>query len=61
MTMEPRAQQTAAVLSVFAIVGTLFVALRLYTRFFIIRASGWEDWVLFSSWVRSMKTCGRCH
>jgi len=49
--MSTRAQQTAAVISVFAILGTLFVALRLWTRFFVIRAPGREDWVLFSSWV----------
>jgi hypothetical protein len=51
IAMDTRAQQTAAVISIFAILGALFVFLRLWTRFFVIRASGWEDWVLLSSWV----------
>ncbi|KAF2681252.1 hypothetical protein K458DRAFT_406607 [Lentithecium fluviatile CBS 122367] len=56
MATDPRAQQTAAVLSIFAIIGTLFVGLRLWTRFFIIRAPGWEDRLLISSWIFAAAT-----
>lgn len=49
--MEYRAAQTAAIISTFSIIGSIFVFLRLWTRFVIIRAAGWEDWVLIFSWV----------
>lgn len=49
--MEHRVAQVAAVISTFAIFGTIFVFLRLWTRFVIIRAPGPEDWVLIFSWV----------
>ncbi|KAF2877246.1 hypothetical protein BDV95DRAFT_468720, partial [Massariosphaeria phaeospora] len=51
-----RAIQTASVISLFAVLGSAFVALRLWTRFMIIRSPGWEDWVLISSWVCSVAT-----
>lgn len=52
MALDPRAVQTAVIISIFAGLGSLFVALRLWTRFVIIRAPGYEDYVLISSWVR---------
>lgn len=52
MGMNTRAQQTAGIIGAIAFLGSLFVVLRLYTRFVLIRAPGWEDWVLICSWVR---------
>lgn len=43
------------VTSVFGALGTLFVALRLYTRLALIRAVGWEDLILTLSWVCRLK------
>jgi len=52
--MEYRAAQTAAVAITFAVLGTTFVFLRLWTRFVIIRAPGPEDGVLVFSWFCSI-------
>ncbi|PVH91852.1 hypothetical protein DM02DRAFT_663536 [Periconia macrospinosa] len=52
--MEYRAAQTAAVAITFAVLGTIFVFLRLWTRFVIIRAAGPEDGVLVFSWICTM-------
>ncbi|KAF2110268.1 hypothetical protein BDV96DRAFT_464079, partial [Lophiotrema nucula] len=51
-----RGVQTAAIIGIFSSLGTLFVALRLWTRFVIIRAPGWEDWVLIASWLCAVAT-----
>ncbi|KAF2729161.1 hypothetical protein EJ04DRAFT_502843 [Polyplosphaeria fusca] len=56
MTIGGRGVQTAIVTSLFAALGTLFVALRLWTRFVVIRAPGWEDWVLITSWFFATAT-----
>ncbi|KAF2264402.1 hypothetical protein CC78DRAFT_616826 [Lojkania enalia] len=51
-----RAVQTAIIISIFAALGTFFVALRLWTRLVIIRAPGWEDWVIVASWLCATAT-----
>jgi hypothetical protein len=51
MEFSGRAVQTAIITGVFSALGTFFVALRLWTRFVIVRAAGYEDFVLIASWV----------
>jgi hypothetical protein len=52
MAMADRAIQTVIITAVFTALCTVFVAARLYTRFYIIRGPGYEDWILVASWVR---------
>lgn len=49
--MEERAAQIVAIIVIFAVIGTLAIALRLWTRLILVKAPGPEDWVLFTSWV----------
>lgn len=51
MAMVSRAVQAVVVTGIFTGLGTFFVGLRLYTRFIITRAPGWEDAILALSWV----------
>ena len=51
MELGHRAVQTAVIISIFSTLGSIFVLLRLWTRFVIVRAPGWEDAVLVISWV----------
>lgn len=53
MVQGTRPAQTIVVAGVFTALGTLFVALRLWTRLVIIRSPGYEDAILAFSWVRS--------
>jgi hypothetical protein len=51
MALSHAGTQVVAVISLFAAITTLFVGLRLWTRFLLIRAPGYEDTVLIASWV----------
>lgn len=55
MPLGHRAVQAAIISGIFATLGTLFCALRLWTRVVIIRAVGYEDFVLLFSWVQPVQ------
>lgn len=56
MQLGHRAIQTAVIISIFSTLGSIFVLLRLWTRFVIVRAPGWEDAVLVVSWLCAVVT-----
>jgi hypothetical protein len=56
MAMVERGTQTVVCISIFSVLGTICMALRFWTRFTITKAPGWEDWVLFVSWLCATAT-----
>ncbi|KAF2652387.1 hypothetical protein K491DRAFT_663842 [Lophiostoma macrostomum CBS 122681] len=51
MALTHAGAQVVIVISLFAAITSLFVGLRLWTRFVLIRAPGYEDTVLIFSWL----------
>ncbi|KAK3339821.1 hypothetical protein B0T25DRAFT_489625 [Lasiosphaeria hispida] len=41
-----------------AVIGTVFVALRFYTRRVIINVLGWEDWLILAAQIFTIAMCG---
>ncbi|KAF2476742.1 uncharacterized protein BDR25DRAFT_278059 [Lindgomyces ingoldianus] len=56
MALGHRAVEAAVVSSIFAALGTIAVALRLWTRLVIIRAPGIEDAIIVASWMCAVVT-----
>ncbi|KAF2704977.1 hypothetical protein K504DRAFT_449041 [Pleomassaria siparia CBS 279.74] len=56
MLLGQLALRTAVICGLFAGLGTLFCALRVWTRVVVIRAVGYEDFVLLCSWACALLT-----
>lgn len=50
---ESRAYAVIAGISVLLSVTVLVIGLRIYTRFFMIKTVGWDDWAAIAAGVRS--------
>lgn len=48
-----------AVIIVITILAVLIVWLRMYTRMFVSRNAGWDDWTMFTASVRSLCHAGQ--
>ena len=51
MAFSQPAIQSIIITGIFSALGAFFIALRLWTRLVIIRATGYEDIALVASWV----------
>ena len=48
-----------AVIIVITILAVLIAWLRMYTRIFVSRNAGWDDWTMFTASVRQLCRAGR--
>jgi hypothetical protein len=49
--MNPEVRRSVAIVSTISILGTLFVGLRLWTRYMIVHALGLDDLLITLAWV----------
>jgi hypothetical protein len=52
VSAQSKQPATIAIAAIFPALSALVVSLRLYTRFFLLKLAGADDWLILLAWVR---------